>query len=159
MTDRREFLKRAGMIFCSCGLAVPAHAQTPRTARAPVMIDGKRVRTIDTHAHCYFHESLKLMGDDWEKLLPPVKGVKEHFLSQKEVLDQRFAAMEAQGIDMQVLNTNPFWYGAPREQADQICKAQYARQIPNNSRRSRPCRCSFPTSRSSISKRRSRNRD
>ena len=125
MTDRRTFMKRAaGVFFCPCGLSAAAHAQTPRPPRAPVVIAGQRARTIDTHAHCYFRESLTLMGADWEKIMPPVKGVPQHFISQKEVLDQRFAAMEAMGVDMQVLNTNPFWYGAPRELADSVCKAQ-----------------------------------
>lgn len=125
MTDRRNFMKRsAGMMFCACGLAGPAHAQAPRAARAPVVIGGQRVRVIDTHTHCYFQDSLKLMGADWEKLMPPVKGVAQHFVSQKEVLERRLADMESMGVDMQVLNTNPFWYGAPREQADAICKAQ-----------------------------------
>ncbi len=125
MTDRRTLMKHAaGMFFCSCGLPGAAHAQTPGPRRAPVVIGGQRVRTIDTHTHCYFHESLKLMGAEWEKLLPPVKGVPQHFVSQKDVLERRLADMEAMGVDMQVLNTNPFWYGAPRELADAVCKAQ-----------------------------------
>ena len=125
MTDRRKFMQRAaGLFFCSCGLLEEAHAQAPAARRAPVSIGGRRVRTIDTHTHCYFHDSLRLMGADWEKIMPPVKGVPQHFVAQKDVLDKRFADMEAMGVDMQVLNTNPFWYGAPRDLADQVCRTQ-----------------------------------
>jgi hypothetical protein len=81
MTTRRNFLAGAaatGITFCSCAIAGAVHAQ-PRPPRLPVKIGGKRVLTVDVHSHCYFHEALKLMGDAADKVLPPVKGVPEHF--------------------------------------------------------------------------------
>jgi predicted TIM-barrel fold metal-dependent hydrolase len=123
MTTRRNFLKgigSAGIVFCSCGLLDVARAQGSAPRHLPVMVKGKRIKTIDVHAHCYFHESLQLMGDEADKVLPPVKGVPEHFI----VVEQRLKEMDAMGIDMEVLSVNPFWYRKERDVAAQIVKVQ-----------------------------------
>jgi predicted TIM-barrel fold metal-dependent hydrolase len=120
MTTRRNFLKGAvasGIAFCSCGMLDPARAQP---MHLPVKVGGKRVMTVDTHAHCYFHEALNLLGDGADKILPPVKGVPEHFI----VIEQRLKEMDAMGIDMEVLSINPFWYGKERDLAAEIVKVQ-----------------------------------
>ena len=122
MTNRRNFLKGAaasGIAFCSCGMAGAARAQSG-PARLPVKVAGKRVLTVDTHSHCYFHEALNLMGDAADKLLPPVKGVPEHFI----VIEQRLKEMDAMAIDMEILSINPFWYGKDRDTAAGIVKVQ-----------------------------------
>jgi predicted TIM-barrel fold metal-dependent hydrolase len=122
MTTRRNFLKGAaasGIAFCSCGMLDAAHAQ-PKAPRLPIKINGKRVLTVDVHAHCYFREAINLMGDGADKVLPPVKGVPEHFI----VIEQRLKEMDAMAIDMEVLSINPFWYGKDRETAAQIVKLQ-----------------------------------
>jgi predicted TIM-barrel fold metal-dependent hydrolase len=123
MTTRRNFLQgagAAGIAFCSCGLLDAARAQQEAPRHLPVMIKGKRVKTIDVHAHCYFHESLNLLGEEADKILPPVKGVPEHFI----VIEKRLKDMDAMGIDMEVLSINPFWYGRERDLAAQIVKVQ-----------------------------------
>src|SRR6266851_7825485 len=123
MTTRRSFLKgagAAGIAFCSCGLLDAARAQQGAPRQLPVMIKGKRIKTIDVHAHCYFHESLNLLGDEADRVLPPVKGVPEHFI----LIEKRLKDMDAMGIDMQVLSINPFWYGKDRDLAAQIVKVQ-----------------------------------
>ena len=121
MSTRRNFLKSAGslagLVFCGCGLPFEAHAQKP-AARLPVMVKGKRIKTIDSHAHCFFQEAIDLMGEDAKNVPPPVKGVKEHFI----VVEQRLKEMDAMAIDMEVLSINPFWYGKDRDTAGQIVK-------------------------------------
>src|SRR6195256_4778761 len=120
MTTRRNFLKQAaatGVAFCSCGMLDAARAQ-PGPPRLPIKVGGKRVMTVDAHAHCYFHEAIDLMGDEADKVLPPVKGVPEHFI----VIEQRLKEMDAMGIDMEVLSINPFWYNRERDLAAQIVK-------------------------------------
>src|ERR1700731_5230091 len=122
MTTRRNFLKGAaatGIAFCSCGLGDAARAQS-KAPRLPVKVGGKRVLTVDVHAHCYFHEALNLLGDGADKVLPPVKGVPEHFI----VIEQRLKEMDDMAIDMEVLSINPFWYGKDRDLAGQIVKVQ-----------------------------------
>jgi aminocarboxymuconate-semialdehyde decarboxylase len=96
-----------------------ARAQ-PKAPRLPIMINGKRVLAVDVHAHCYFREAINLMGDAADKVLPPVKGVPEHFI----VIEQRLKEMDAMAIDIEVLSINPFWYGKDRDTAAQIVKVQ-----------------------------------
>jgi predicted TIM-barrel fold metal-dependent hydrolase len=122
MTTRRNFLKGAtatGIAFCSCGMLDAARAQ-PKTPRLPVKVNGKRVLTVDVHSHCYFHEAINLMGDGADKVLPPVRGVPEHFI----VIEQRLKEMDAMAIDMELLSINPFWYGKDRDTAAEIVKLQ-----------------------------------
>ena len=109
----------SGIAFCSCGMLDAARAQ-PKAPRLPVKVNGKRVLTVDVHAHCYFREAINLMGDGADKVLPPVKGVPEHFI----VIEQRLKEMDAMAIDMEVLSINPFWYGKDRDTAAQIVKLQ-----------------------------------
>jgi predicted TIM-barrel fold metal-dependent hydrolase len=126
LTARRDFLKRAaasGIVFCGCGLLRAAQAQ-PATARAlPVMINGKRVKTIDVHSHCHFHEAVNLMGEEAKSVLPQTKGAQEHFI----VIEERLKGMDAQAIDMEVLSINPFWYRKDRDTAAAIVKVQNER--------------------------------
>jgi aminocarboxymuconate-semialdehyde decarboxylase len=60
------------------------------------------------------------MGDGADKVLPPVKGVPEHFI----VIEQRLKEMDAMAIDMEILSINPFWYGKDRDTAAEIVKLQ-----------------------------------
>jgi aminocarboxymuconate-semialdehyde decarboxylase len=125
MTSRRTFWKGAaatGISFCGCGILDTASAQ-PGPPRLPVRVGGKRVMTVDAHAHCYFHEAINLMGDEADKVLPPVKGVPEHFIA----IEQRLKEMDAMAIDMEVLSINPFWYGKDRDTAAAIVKVQNER--------------------------------
>ncbi len=117
-----------GLWFCACdGLPiVPAGggstASAPSGARAPVVIRGRRARTVDVHAHCYFQAGIDLMGEEAKSVLPPVRGVPEHFLQVESQLETRLAAMDRMGIDLQVLSINPFWYRKDRETAEAICR-------------------------------------
>ena len=122
MTTRRSFLTAAatGIVFCSCPLLDAARAQAPATHRLPVAVRGKRVKTIDVHSHCLFHESLNLMGDKASSLIPATKGAQEHFI----VIEERLKGMDAQAIDMEVLSINPFWYRKDRDTAAKIVELQ-----------------------------------
>src|SRR5262249_61455916 len=88
--------------------------------RLPVTVNGKRIKTIDVHAHCHFHEALALMGDEAGRVMPRVKGAMEHFIG----IDERLKGMDAQAIDMEVLSINPFWYRKDRDTAAKIVELQ-----------------------------------
>jgi aminocarboxymuconate-semialdehyde decarboxylase len=128
MTTRRDFLKTgvgaaAGIAFCSCGLLQSAHAQQPTRQKLPVMVNGKRVKTIDVHSHCVIPEAKALLVTESNKPPkppPPVRGAEEAVIK----LDQRLAAMDSQAVDMEVLSINPVWYGRDRELAGQVVKLQ-----------------------------------
>ena len=124
MTTRRDFLKQAGgaagIVFCGCAMRDPARAQQAGEARLPVMVNGKRVKTIDVHAHCHFREAIALMGDEAPRVMPQTKGAQEHFI----VIAERLKGMDAQAIDLEVLSINPFWYRKDRDTAAAIVKVQ-----------------------------------
>jgi predicted TIM-barrel fold metal-dependent hydrolase len=124
MDTRRGFLKRAGaatgIVFCDCMMRDAAYAQQPGGQRLPVTVNGKRVKTIDVHAHCHFREAVGLMGEDAGRVLPQTKGAQEHFI----VIEERLKGMDAQAIDMEVLSINPFWYRKDRDAAAEIVKVQ-----------------------------------
>src|SRR5258708_11960041 len=94
-------------------------AQEPGRRR-PVMIRDKRVRTIDAHSHCLFHEAVNLMGDEARGVLVPVKGAERQYI----VVAERLRQMDAMAIDMEVLSINPFWYRKERDTAAAIVKMQ-----------------------------------
>src|ERR1700726_756886 len=122
MTTRRGFLQHsgaAGMVFCSCGMLDAARAQAPaRPPALPVTVNGKRVKTIDVHSHCLFHEAVALMGDQAKNVRPVTKGAEEMFIA----VEERVKSMDAMAIDMEVLSVNPFWYRKDRDTAAQIVK-------------------------------------
>jgi aminocarboxymuconate-semialdehyde decarboxylase len=128
VTSRRHFLTQAaataGIVFCGCGLPQAAHAQPSKPARLPVTVGGKRVKTIDVHSHCLFHEATSLMGEERAKTLtPPIKNSAEAYV----VIQDRLKAMDSQAIDMEVLSINPFWYGSDRDLAEKVVTVQNAK--------------------------------
>jgi predicted TIM-barrel fold metal-dependent hydrolase len=121
MTTRRHFLKgAAGLVFCSCGMLDAARAQQPAASRLPVMVKGNRVKTVDVHAHCLVQEAVDLMGEQARNVRPDTKGSDQMVI----VMEERLRGMDAQGIDVEVLSINPFWYRKDRDTAEKIVKIQ-----------------------------------
>src|SRR5258708_1819024 len=87
-----------------------AHA-SPR--RREVVVNGKRIKTIDIHAHC---------------CVPKAMAVIKHPLEAPGLLmddtSTRIAAMDTQGIDVEALSINPYWYRAGRDEAAELIKIQ-----------------------------------
>jgi aminocarboxymuconate-semialdehyde decarboxylase len=122
MTTRRRFLENAvlaGVCFVGCDLlgARAGHAQARRT----VKVGGKRVKVIDVHAHVAVVEALELAG------LKLGEGILRPDLAVPATVDQRLAAMDTQGIDIESLSINAFWYDKDRELAAKICQVQNER--------------------------------
>ncbi len=126
MNTRRDVLKTGaamagGLVFCGCGLLHRASAQQPARQTLPVTVAGRKIKTIDVHCHCHFHEAGALLGADAAKLqVPPVNNAEAAFIE----IDKRLAAMDEQAIDLEVLSINPFWYNRDRDLAAQIVKIQ-----------------------------------
>jgi aminocarboxymuconate-semialdehyde decarboxylase len=125
MASRRDFLQTTaaaitGLVFTDCHLkiATPAAAQT---RRREVVVNGKRVKTVDIHAHCAVPEALALMN---LKLGGP--SLRPDLDTQGE-LAVRLKAMDEQGIDMEALSINPNWYRLERDVAQQVIRLQNER--------------------------------
>src|SRR5712672_3246819 len=122
MTTSRSFLKgacAAGIAFCGCGMLDAARAQEAER-RLPVTVKEKRVKTIDVHSHCLFHDAVNLMGNEAAGVFVPVKGAENQYI----VIAERLKQMDAMAIDMEVLSINPFWYRKDRDTAAAIVKLQ-----------------------------------
>ncbi len=108
----------AGIAFVGCSLANarPAHAAQGSARpgrRREVVVNGKRVKTVDVHAHT---------------IVPEAAAVISHPLEAPGLLWQnlsdRIAEMDAEGIDVEALSINPYWYRAERDAAAELIKIQ-----------------------------------
>src|SRR5690242_11907799 len=122
MATRREFIKDtaavAGLVFTGCGVldAAPALAQPkPSGKRREVTVGGRRVKVIDVHAHCVIPEALALAGRKVGDFRGP--GI-------DEVGARRIAEMDEQGIDVEALSINPYWYRLERDVVTPVIKLQ-----------------------------------
>jgi len=96
----------------------------PRTdaAKREVRVGGRRVTVVDGHAHCAIPEVLDVVrGTELER---SVAGSLNGLLVVKP---DRLSVMDEQGIDVEVLSINPFWYGADRDLARRIIAVQNER--------------------------------
>ena len=115
--DRRDFFKTvagaaAGLYVVGRGGGSGAQAQA---ARREVMIGGRRVRVVDVHAHCEMP-----LGD-------VVKGTPFEDRAERDTrLGDRLALMDEQGVDIQALTINGFWWfeAMDRGLARAICTTQ-----------------------------------
>lgn len=120
MTTRRGLLAAAGVAFCGCCLQGAARAQGTAPVRRPVSVAGRRIKTVDAHTHCIFADALALLGSGAQAVVPPTKGVEEHFLAVPGAVEARLRSMDDMGVDMEILSINPFWYGGDRDLAARI---------------------------------------
>ena len=119
MPTRREFFKNvassaAGIAFVGRRLAGAAQ-QPGSEARRQVSVGGRRVKVIDVHSHCVVPEALALMGRQASSTDHTVIG------------PDRLRVMDAQGIDVEVLSINPYWYSTERDLTGRIIKIQNER--------------------------------
>ena len=110
-----------GLRFVDCGLKVSMEGAGTGGAAAPahrkreVVVGGRRVRTIDVHAHCVIPEAHTMLG------LPPMG---QRGPGIDEVGARRLREMDEQGIDIEALSINPVWYRAERDLAVEVIRIQ-----------------------------------
>ncbi len=124
MLNRRGFLRHAaatGVVCVGCGLR-HAVAQPAATAvRREVSVAGRRVRTVDVHAHCATPAVLDVIkGTPFEA--PARQQLNGHL--GFPVGEARLADMNKDGMDVQVLSINAYWYGADRDLTRRIFDVQ-----------------------------------
>ena len=100
-------------MFAGCSLCSSSVVSQP--ARRKVTVGGRRVKTIDIHAHVVFPEATALMGNATNPGDPLI------------MAPSRFDRMDEWGTDMQALSVNATWYGLDRNRATQVCKLQNER--------------------------------
>jgi aminocarboxymuconate-semialdehyde decarboxylase len=121
MTLRGEFGREragaeAGPVFTACTATNASRAEAQAGGRRrQVVVGGRRVKTVDVHAHCVIPEALKLLGLKLEDQRGPGIG---------EVGARRIAEMDEQGIDVEAISINPQWYRAQRDVAAEVVRIQ-----------------------------------
>jgi aminocarboxymuconate-semialdehyde decarboxylase len=119
MRMQREFFQdevgpMADVVFTGCCITNAAEPPSSSGGAAPrrqVVLGGRRVKTVDVHAHCAVPEAMALMGST----VPP---------EALRIGPERLRQMDAQGIDVEALSINPYWYTAERELARQLIAIQ-----------------------------------
>ena len=119
-------LATGSLRFCGCPLMTvphsPAdHAQpAPKGKRREVVVAGKRVKTVDVHAHCCVPKAMAVIGHPLEAPGLLMDGSAQG----PDQLATRIAAMDAQGIDVEALSINPYWYKAGKDQSAELIRIQ-----------------------------------
>ena len=117
-----------GIVFTGCDFTHAIHAPAesmaaagggasgaaqPASRRREVVVKGRRVKTIDVHAHCVIPEAMNVLG---------IKAAEHHQHGIVIVPEERLQAMDAQDIDVEALSINPFWYKADRDAASEVVR-------------------------------------
>jgi aminocarboxymuconate-semialdehyde decarboxylase len=106
------------LAFVECEINASAGAgggsgQVSAQARREIVINGKRVKTVDVHAHCIVPEAAQLIN---------------HSLEAPSLLwsnvGDRLAQMDVSGVDVQALSINPYWYRAERDAVAELIRVQ-----------------------------------
>ena len=123
MLTRRRFFTgvtrgTAGLVLLGGDWAKMPSPQADRAGRRrEVSLGGRRVKVVDVHAHCSIPEAADL-----------VRGTNMAGSAQNQATlglgPARLQYMDAEGIDVQALSINAFWYSAGRELARDICRVQ-----------------------------------
>jgi aminocarboxymuconate-semialdehyde decarboxylase len=106
----------SGIAFIGCaltGATAPAGSGMAPRRRREVVVAGKRVRTVDIHAHCIVPEAAAVIGHPLE-----APGLLWSNLAD------RIAEMDAEGIDVEALSINPYWYRAEHDAAAELIRIQ-----------------------------------
>src|SRR5712692_6317225 len=113
----------AGIVFTGCEISAGLSAASgggggsagPHAhRRRELVVSGKRVKTVDVHAHCVVPDAAKVINHPLE-----APG-----LLWSNVGD-RLAAMDESGVDVEALSINPFWYRAERDAAAELIRIQH----------------------------------
>ncbi len=130
------------IVFTGCELtaaAAQAQAQSsggasgssaqPASRRREVVVGGRRVKTIDVHAHCVIPETLAMAGmrvtpyGHLQREEQPGGDVtRDDAKGLADVGARRIAEMDEMGIDVEALSINPLWYQCDRDRAAEIVR-------------------------------------
>jgi aminocarboxymuconate-semialdehyde decarboxylase len=128
MRSRREFLAHvavgtAGVVLGRSrliGAAGGSQRAGGPARRREVSIGGRRVKVVDVHGHCLVPEVLDVIKE------PALAATVKNTLAAPGLAlgPDRLRYLDEQGIDVQAISINAFWYGTDRELARQIVTIQ-----------------------------------
>ena len=108
------------LAFVSCAISADINAgagggagQAQAQRHREVVMNGKRVETIDVHAHCIVPEAAQLINHPLEA--PGLLWAN---------VGDRLAQMDHTGVDVEALSINPYWYRAERDAVAEVIRVQ-----------------------------------
>jgi aminocarboxymuconate-semialdehyde decarboxylase len=115
MHNRRHFL--SSVAAGAAGLLVSGGPIAAQRSRRQVTIGGRRIKVVDIHAHCVIPVEEVVAGT-------PLAG-SGGAVARDLLGPQRIQLMDEQGVDVQALTINFYWwYAADRDLASRIVRAQ-----------------------------------
>jgi predicted TIM-barrel fold metal-dependent hydrolase len=129
MPNRREFLRNvagasAGILLLGQGVtrgSEPSSQAGTAIKRREVMVGKRRIKTVDVHAHVSVPEASDLLkGTPLERRV----GNPPNNYDDKGLAPARLQRMDEEGIDIQALSINSFWYSAERDLASRLVNLQ-----------------------------------
>jgi aminocarboxymuconate-semialdehyde decarboxylase len=119
MPNRREFFKRAAGAAAGTFVLGREFLSAQAPARREISIGGKRVRVIDVHCHTVIPEVAEIVKGT--PLANAAGGGGNNLVNA-----QRIALMDKQGVDVQAVSINGYWWYAAtdRDLAARIVKGQ-----------------------------------
>jgi aminocarboxymuconate-semialdehyde decarboxylase len=128
MANRRQFLQgvmgAAGACLLGSDLieAMP-QAQLPTPPKhKPVMVGGKKIKTVDVHCHTYIPEATNFLKGTPLERNAGGGGTGPYRLDALDAA--RLGIMDKEGIDVEAISINPFWYKADRDLATRLIDFQ-----------------------------------
>ena len=118
MPNRRVFLKAIGGAAGGALLTGYGLNSGAQSSRREITLNGRRITTVDIHAHCVFPEVAEVIAGT------PLEGAS--FPDWQMLGPARLDEMNQRGIDYQVLSmtiAGHWWYGADRPLAARIVRA------------------------------------
>jgi len=117
MTNRRHFLKTAGIAALGTATMARTIGACAQAGRKQIMIGGSAATVVDIHAHCIFPQLAEVIaGTNLDGMTFP------GFVA---LGPDRIPEMDSRGIDVQALSVNAFWwYEGDRELASEIVGIQ-----------------------------------
>ncbi len=124
--NRRQFFASAATaaaagVCYGCGMRGAFAQVNPSAPRRRTQIDGKAVSVVDIHCHCVVAEAEKVVqGTSLESRY--AGAAKSAY--NNPTLEKRIQVMDAQGIDVEAMSVNAFWYSADRELSRRLIDVQ-----------------------------------
>ena len=135
--DSRRYLLKlltgatAGAFFPPHGTIAAPQQQRGGAKRAPAVLGGRRVKTVDVHCHVNVPEvSDFLKGTPLESRVAAAAPAGRGAQGQSDLVSlgpERLRKMDQMGIDVQAVSINPFWYSADRDLAARLIDFQNQR--------------------------------
>jgi aminocarboxymuconate-semialdehyde decarboxylase len=108
-----EFVEAAEATRLAAAGGAAGGAAQPSGRRREVVFKGRRIKTIDVHAHCLIPAGMSVLG---------MNAADHHQKNIVLVPEDRIRAMDEQGIDIEALSINPFWYKADRDKVAEVVR-------------------------------------